>query len=126
MKQLAANAALRARFMREVPWLRVDDIARLYEIDPAKPTQWKEARRIFSVSSGDVEQFPLFQFAQSEPIAAMHDILVLFFGLSEWQIALWFFAPNAWLDHASPMDVLPRDPEVVIAAARHAVEPIEG
>ena len=116
MKQLSANADLRARFMREVPLLPATDIAR----------SWKAHRRVFSVAWGDVEQFPLFQFAMGEPIAAMRDLLTFFSGLSEWQIALWFFAPNAWLENAPPMDVLQRDPEAVIAAARHAVEPIEG
>lgn len=126
LKQLNANAELRARFRREVPWLRSADVARLYGTNAAEPEAWKAAGRVFSVTSGDIEQFPLFQFAHGQPIAAMGDILALFTGLSEWQIALWFFAPNAWLDDAAPMDVLQRDPEAVIAAARHAVEPIQG
>ncbi len=125
-EQLRANAELRARFMREVPWLRSADIARLYGLAPPEPIRWKAAQRIFSVTAGDVEQFPLFQFDEGQPVGAMHDILALFTGLTEWQVALWFYAPNAWLGGAPPMDLLQVDPEAVIAAAGRAIEPIEG
>jgi hypothetical protein len=123
--QLRANAGLRGRFMGEVPWLRDTDIARLYEVAVTKPRRWKAERRIFSVTSGDVEQYPLFQFADGQPHPAMRDILTIFTSLSEWQIAVWFFAPNAWLGNVPPMDVLHREPASVAQAARRAVEPIE-
>lgn len=122
IEQLRAQADLRARFMIEVAWLGSTDIARLYETDPAR---WKAEGRIFSITEEDVDHYPIFQFADGQPVPAMSAVLQIFTGLSDWQVALWFFAPNAWLEDRRPMDVLLNDPDAVIDAARHAVEAIE-
>lgn len=131
LEQLRRNAELRRRFMKEVPLLKSADVAKLSgsvaRNVSARANRWKTERRIFSVSDGGVDHYPGFQFnADGEPVAAMRDVLDVFKDLSEWQIALWFFTPDAWLDGKVPMDVLQRDAQAVIAAARHFVEPIEG
>ena len=116
--------------MNEVPLLRSADVARLSGSTSrnvsAKPNRWKSDARIFSITAEGVDYYPAFQFTpESEPVSEMREVLALFAELSEWQIALWFFAPNAWLGDQAPMDVLQRDPRAVIAAARRAVEPLE-
>lgn len=107
---------LRARFLSEVPLLPA----------AARPDQWKAERQVFAVSVNGVDQYPLFQFtADDQPLPAMRDILQIFADLSAWQIALWFFSPNAWLGYEPPMNVLQHDPQAVICAAQYAVEPLE-
>jgi len=130
VEQLRANAELRARFVRDVRTLPAADVLKLSKSAgrPASsgPDQWKAERRVFSVRVKGVDHYPLFQFtADGQPLPAIRDILQAFAGLTDWQIALWFLAPNAWLGNQAPMNVLQHDPEAVLRAARHAVEPLE-
>lgn len=130
MEQLRRNADMRARFLKGVPLLKSADVARLSGSSArnvsAKANRWKSEKRVFSVVQGGVDHFPAFQFTDDgQPAPAIAEILGIFSGLSDWQIALWFFAPNGWLAEEPPMDVVQREPQAVIAAARRAVEPLE-
>jgi hypothetical protein len=53
----------------------------------------------------------------------MADILpILRRKLSNWQIAMWFVAPNAWTgEWHRPIDLLLDHLDLVIAAARHEI-----
>lgn len=131
VEQLRRQAELRGRFMAEVPLLTSADVARISGSSArnvsAKANRWKSERRVFSVNLGGVDHYPAFQFTvDGEPVAAMRELLDVFSGLSDWQIALWFFMPDAWLHERAPMDIVQRDPQSVIAAARHFIEPVEG
>jgi hypothetical protein len=64
---------------------------------------------------------PLFQFdlhaMTARPIVrtVMHELMPV---LGEWEAAVWFAQPNAWLADRAPVDALEPDPHAVYAAAR--------
>lgn len=64
---------------------------------------------------------PLFQFDRPEMMLCPHlgAVFAELRGvLDPWQLARWFVQPNDSLDGRMPVDVLPRQPLEVIAAAR--------
>jgi hypothetical protein len=131
LEQLRRNAELRVRFVKEVPLLTSAGVAKLSgsaaRNASAKASRWKSEGRIFSVTHGGIHHYPAFQFEADSgaPFRAMQDIIEVFANLSDWQIALWFIAPNAWLGNRAPLDAFARDPQAVIDAARQAVAPLE-
>lgn len=131
VEQLLRNAAARRQFLKEVPLLSSRDVARLSgstaRNESAKASRWKSDGRIFSVSSRGVDYYPAFQFssASGEPLPVMRDILEVFRDLSEWQVAFWFWAANVWLNERQPMNIVEREPEAVLDASRHFVEPLD-
>jgi hypothetical protein len=78
--------------------------------------------RLFSVNDGSTERYPVFQMRGDEPIPEIEIILGLLRPkFSDWEIAMWFTAPNTWLgDWRTPADVLELQPTKVVDAARHA------
>jgi len=64
---------------------------------------------------------PMFQFEPPSmtvrpPVA---DVLRELSGaFDDWELALWFAQPNAWLDDRRPVDVLRIDPGAVVDSAR--------
>lgn len=64
--------------------------------------------------------YPAFQFEDGKPIKAVQGVLEAFAGRkSPWKLALWFTSSHGWLpDSARPVDLLARDPQAVVAAAR--------
>lgn len=62
-----------------------------------------------------------FQFdaASGRPFPAVEEILASFSNGREveWSANLWFASPNGLLDDRRPADVLPRNPETVLAAS---------
>jgi hypothetical protein len=38
--------------------------------------------------------------------------------LDDWNVALWFAEPNAWIEHRLPIDLMASDPNGVLQAAR--------
>lgn len=131
VEQLRRNAAARAQFVAEVPLLRSMDVARqtgsMARNASAQASRWKSEGRIFSVSGGGADRYPAFQFssATGEPLPVVRELMHLFGGWNEWQIALWFFAVNAWLGDRRPLDVIEREPDAVLEAARRATESLD-
>jgi hypothetical protein len=82
-----------------------------------------KANRIFSVNDGTAERYPLFQLREGQPLPQLAEILpMLRRKLSNWQIALWFTTPNAWVGGwRRPIDVLTESPSLVLDAAQHEV-----
>lgn len=86
---------------------------------------WRKRRQVFAVphpdrSARDRDVYLAFQFEDHKPIKAVHDVLEAFGnGKSAWKLALWFTSNNGWLPgSARPVDLLARNPEAVIEAAR--------
>lgn len=82
---------------------------------------------LFSVDHHGQTLFPGFQFdsdtGQPKPaVAAVLAALPEQLRTGGWQLALWWSTPTAWLDWARPVDVLDKDAEHVVAAARHEAE----
>jgi hypothetical protein len=63
---------------------------------------------------------PVFQFdpqtlaPRAEVTSVIRELVP---ALSDWEIALWFAEPNAWLDDEPPVDAILHDPSVVLDAA---------
>ena len=120
-------AEARAAFLAEHESVTAPELARLTgsrSINPsARAHSWVKANRIFSVNDGTGERYPLFQIQEGQPLPQLTEILpILKRKLSNWQIAMWFTAPNAWVGGwRRPIDVLTESPDVVIDAARHEV-----
>ncbi len=81
------------------------------------------AGRIFAVHDGTCARYPLFQINEAEdrPRPEIQDALAyLRQKLSGWHIAIWFVTANAWIgDWRRPIDLLGREPDRVVDAARH-------
>jgi hypothetical protein len=96
--------------------------------------RWRQAGRIFSVPVGGVDHYPKYQFEGGEPKEAVAQVLEHLSPkdpaartdpereppFSDWAIAFWFAAANAWLDDQRPLDLLDKNPEAVVLAASHA------
>jgi hypothetical protein len=120
-------AEARAAFLAEYESVTAPELARLtgsQSINPsARAHSWVKANRIFSVNDGTGERYPLFQLREGQPLPQFAEILPLLKRkLTNWQIALWFTSPNAWVGGwRRPIDALIGSPDVVIEAARHEV-----
>lgn len=82
---------------------------------------WIVDRDVISFSWQARTMLPLFQFelATMTLRPAVGAVLrELAPAMSDWEICLWFAAPNAWLADASPLDAIGRDAPAVIDAAR--------
>ncbi len=81
----------------------------------------KQARRIFTVTHGNATYVPGFQFDdRGRPHPAVAKVIqILGKQISDWGLALWFTAPNGWLDGKRPVDLLNEDPKEVVQAAEH-------
>lgn len=103
------NAALRTRFLADVPCLTAMDLHRM----------GGHRVQAFSVPARGRELYPAFQFADGRPRPIIAEILeTLPNGMTPWQVAFWFVAGNGWLGGASPAESLDDRKAVLAAAAR--------
>lgn len=92
----------------------------------ALASRWKGEGRIFAVPNGRADCFPAFQFDEvGQPRPEVAEVLRALPAGTEWARALWWTAPNGWLNGQRPMDLFAGDAEAVIAAAHRTAEPIE-
>ena len=89
----------------------------------SRSSEWKRAGRVFSVSDGSEERFPLFQLEDGHPMPVVADVLSVFGErLTPWQVAIWFVSANAWLgDWRRPVELLRTEQDRVVEAARMEV-----
>ena len=125
--QARMTAQARAAVLEESgPWLTGPQIARLAgfsESNPsAQPSRWKRSGAIFSVSHQGCDYFPTYALNEADgwrPRPAMADVLGVFGQAKDgWGLAYWFASVNGFLGERRPQDVLPTDPQAVVAAAR--------
>jgi hypothetical protein len=93
----------------------------------ATASRWLAAGKIFAVNHRGARLFPGFQFgAEGHPRPVIARVLEALkpYGLDGWETALWFTTATGWLDDQRPVDLLTREPEQVIEAARHAFEEV--
>lgn len=75
-----------------------------------------------SAYHGAKRLYPAFQIGQDgQPKEAFRSLLAALDGeLVGWRLAIWLTKPNAEFDRwKAPLEVIKRDPEAVVAAARH-------
>jgi hypothetical protein len=80
-----------------------------------------DAKRVFGLQQGRQRLYPAFQIGHDgQPKPAFRKLLTALDGrLDGWPLAIWLTRPNAeFEDWKTPLDVIERDPEAVIAAAR--------
>jgi hypothetical protein len=92
--------------------------------------RWKKAGRIFGVPYQGDTVYLAFQFsADGEPLPVIREVLGALDDWGPWDLAGWFVFRSRRLEQRRPVDLLERDPDAVIAAARaerRAVQPSEG
>ncbi|HUA80249.1 MAG TPA: hypothetical protein VL997_07755 [Dyella sp.] len=124
--------------MQSTEWLSVADLVARFGQCPLPsdtlPDRWTASKQIFAIDLGGVNHFPSYGLAavthgdvracKPKPILAN---LLAEFGdhYSGWQLAAWFASANAYLDGARPMDMLDREPERVIKAAKFTAQGIQ-
>lgn len=119
--QALRNADLRTAFLAEVGALTAAEVAQLAgsraKNSSALASRWRSERRIFAVPWGGELLYPAFQFADGEPRPVIAHVLQSFGERpSDWEVALWFATPSAYLPrNARPLERL-GDPDALVAA----------
>lgn len=129
LRQLERSADARRALMQEFPLLTSRQVAEFADSGAKNRAstahRWATARKVFSVSTGEGERFPAFEFKDGSPRAVNQAILNAFEDkVSGWALALWFISGNGWLDGDRPVDVLDRDPNAVVRAAERSASEI--
>ena len=128
--QMAQRLAARhARILNEFGFATAEELADANQSRAANRNaladNWKKRRQVFAVRHRDEsgrprEVFPLFQFADHQPIKVVQSVLEAFGEhKAPWKLALWFASNNGWLPgQARPVDLLESAPDAVLDAAR--------
>ncbi len=83
--------------------------------------RWIVAHDVLSFEWRSLIMLPLFQFdlhSMTVRGAVVDVIRELVPAITEWDAALWFSQPNAWLGNSAPVDTIDVDPRAVFEAAR--------
>jgi hypothetical protein len=87
----------------------------------ARLARWIAARDVVSFEFRATTWLPLFQFDSATPsvlpavTAVIQELTDVF---DDWELAVWFARPNAWLRERTPVEVLAACPNAVREAAR--------
>lgn len=126
--QARRNAEARAKLIQELGALtstEVADLAGSKAVNRAALAhRWRQEGRIFSVNYEGATLFPAFQFdSEGRPRPIIAEVIrTLTDKTSDWGLALWFTAPNGWLDDQRPVDLLGSDPDSVVRAVEREAE----
>jgi hypothetical protein len=130
-RQAQRNAEARKELIDEFGLRESDELAELAGSTAsnrsATASRWLAAGKIFAVNHQGARVFPGFQFGtDGHPRPVIGRVLEVFepYGLDGWETALWFTTASGWLDDQRPVDMLTREPEQVVEAARHAFEEV--
>lgn len=125
-RQLHQQAQARAAFLREVPLLNSAEVSQALGSKArnrsAMASRLKRTGKLIAVSHGGVDWYPAAQIVDRGPSPAIPKIVAAFSGSSPWALALWLHAPSGWLGGQRPLDLLAKEPERVVRAARQANE----
>ena len=126
--QARRNAAAREELIAEFGLLSSAEVASRVgsraKNRAALANRWKQEGKIFSVNHQGLVFFPAFQFDDNgQPLPVIAPMLATVGRQSTgWELALWFIAANGWLDGGRPVDLLRKEPEVVVQAADREAE----
>ena len=126
--EAARWAEIREEWLRQHPALTAAAIAKLIGSGTVNPSAlvkgWVDAKRVFGMQHGKQRLYPEFQIGKDgQPKPAFRVLLTALDGkLEGWPLAIWLTRPNAEFDNwETPLDVIERNPDAVVAAARHEV-----
>lgn len=125
VEQARRNAEARVEFLGDFPTLSSSEVADLAgsrsRNRAALAHGWRKQDRVFSISVGREQRYPLFQFDAhtGAPKANVSKVIsrLRSAGLEGWQIALWLTGPLARLGDRRPVDLIESEPEQVVEAA---------
>ncbi len=123
LTQLRWNAVARQEALREFGAPTAAEIAAQRGARTTNPhvttSRWVSAGRVFAVETPGGRRFPGFQLRDGEPRPEIAHVLAALRGaLHGWELLLWFTGSNGYLDGARPVDLLDRNPDAVVGAAR--------
>ena len=102
-----------------------DEVARLLRRQSEQPistlARWIVAREVVSFEWRSQTLLPLFQFDRHDLLLrprAAHIVQELAGTFDDWETALWFAQPNAWLHDMAPADAIVHNAAEVFHAAR--------
>lgn len=128
-RQALRNAEARQELIEEFGLFDSDQVAEAAGSTAANrsatASRWLAAKRIFAVNHRGARLYPSFQFGtDGHPRRVIARVLEVFepYGLDGWETALWFTTASGWLDDQRPVDLLTREPEQVVEAARHTFD----
>lgn len=98
----------------------------LLGIDSPTLTAWRKERRLLAVWHKPDQQwiYPDFQFDRAGLIEQMPALLAVYeryyshVWTNTWRIVEWFMAPHLLLDGARPMEMISKDPQLVLRIAQ--------
>jgi hypothetical protein len=106
-------------------WISGDEMSRRLRRHWSQPisvlANWLTKREIVNVGWHSAILIPIFQFGardlQIRPVvrAVLAELGSVF---DDWEIAVWFAQPNAWLNQQRPLELAASDDATVIDAAR--------
>ncbi len=126
--QARRNAEARAALLAEFGALTSSEVADLAgsraRNRAALANRWRKEGRILAVSHRGQTLYPGFQLDEDgRPRPEVAEVLAaLGEGMGAWEVALWFTSASGWLGGARPVDLLDREPERVVAAARREAQ----
>lgn len=130
--QARRNAEARALLLKEFGALTSAQVADMLGSEAKNRSSLAHRRRkegrLLAVSYKGAVWYPGFQFHDGEVLPVIAEVLTEFAGagMGDWEAALWFTAPNGWLDDARPVLLLLDEPSRVVEAARHEVVDLGG
>lgn len=102
-----------------------DQVAGLVRGSSGQPiatlARWIVSREVISIVRDTAILLPMFQFHRQrmQVRTEVRDTLQLLRDVfDDWELAVWFARPNAWLDDAPPVDVMPYAADEVVRAAQ--------
>ncbi len=118
-------AAMESAYVRQGGLATGDTVAEMLRTRSSQPisalARWIVDRRIVSFTWRSRLLLPVFQFepASMRPRPCVLDAVAeLSPWLDDWELAMWFVEPNAWLRGRAPVDVIDDDPVELVQAAR--------
>jgi hypothetical protein len=104
-------------------WRSAAEIGRLLDPEAVNPhaavSRWQASGRIFGIDHRGRKMYPAYIFdATWQPLPAVKKVLSTLADYSPFKLAAWFESTNSSLGGRRPRELVARDPDAVLAAAK--------